>query len=223
MKLELNVNLMRTVLWQYENAPKLKSLVQSEQDWANENVTEFWENWFRDVFNLKTANDFGLNVWSIILDIPLIINRPRRIDSSVFGLGSNHKNFGNGNFGRGRTKDMVVTTEQARKILLLRWFQLTSRPTISNTNEALEIVFGAGMAYAQDSLDMSNQFFMFTERPDYQTIDMLKNTDLLPRPSTIGSTILVKPRAGFGFGRNHLNFGNGNFSRREIINGKNIY
>lgn len=217
MKLEFNVNLMRTVLWQYENAPKLKSLIQSEQDWANENVTEFWENWFRDVFNLKTANDFGLIVWSRILDVPLIINRPRRTGGSVFGFGRNHKNFSNGNFGRGRTRDIEVTTEQARKILLLRWFQLTSRPTISNTNEALEIVFGAGAAYAQDSLDMSNQFFMFTEKPDYQTIDMLKNTDLLPRPATIGSTVIIKPRAGFGFGRNHLNFGNGNFSRKEII------
>ena len=66
MKLEFNVNLMRTVLWQYENAPRFKSLVQSEQDWANENVAEFWNNWFRDVFNLKPANEFGLSVWSRI-------------------------------------------------------------------------------------------------------------------------------------------------------------
>lgn len=216
MKLEFNVNLMRTVLWQYENAPKLKSLVQAEQDWANENVTEFWKNWFRDVFNLKTANEFGLNVWSRILDVPLTINRPRRV-GGVFGFGSNHKNLGNGNFGRARSQDIEVSTEQARKILLLRWFQLTSRPTVANINEALEIVFGEGIAYVQDNLDMSYQLFMFTERPDYQTIDMLKNTDLLPRPSTVGSTILVQPRKGFGFGRNHLNFGNGNFSRRENI------
>ena len=217
MKLEFNVNLMRTVLRQYENAPRFKSLVQSEQDWANENVAEFWKNWFRDVFNLKTANEFGLSVWSRILDVPLVINRPERKSGSVFGFSSNHKNFGNGNFGRTRSRDIEVTTEQARKILMLRWFQLTSRPTIPNINEALEIVFGANMVYIQDNLDMSNQLFMFTEKPDYQTIDLLKNTDLLPRPSTVGSAVAVQPRAGFGFGRNHLNFGNGSFSRREII------
>jgi hypothetical protein len=216
MRLEFHVNLMRTVLWQYENAPKLKALVQSEQDWANKNVTEFWKNWFRDVFNLKTANDFGLNVWSRILNVPLTINRPKRV-SGVFGFSTNHKNFGNGNFGRARSQDISVTTEQARKILLLRWFQLTSRPTIANINEALEIVFGTGIAYVQDNLNMSNQLFMFTERPDYQTIDMLKNTDLLPRPSTVGSTYAVQPRKGFGFGIHHFNFKNGNFSRREII------
>lgn len=216
MKLEFNVNLMRTVLWQYENAPKIKTLVQSEQDWANKNVTEFWQNWFRDVFNLKTANEFGLNVWSRILNVPLTINRPKRI-GGVFGFSSSHKNFGRGNFGRGKSQDISVTTEQARKILLLRWFQLTSRPTVGNINKALEIVFGAGVAYVQDNLDMSNQLFMFTERPDYQTIDMLKNTDLLPRPSTVGSTFAVQPRKGWGFGIHHLNFKNGNFSRREII------
>ena len=216
MKLEFNVNLMRTILWQYENAPKLKALVQSEQDWTNKNVTEFWKNWFRDVFNLKTANEFGLNVWSRILNIPLTINRPKRIDG-VFGFGTNHKNFGRGNFGRGKTQDISVTTEQARKILLLRWFQLTSKPTVGNINKALEIVFGAGVAYVQDNLDMSNQLFMFTKKPDYQTIDMLKNTDLLPRPSTVGSTYAVQPRKGFGFGIHHFNFKNGNFSHKEII------
>mgnify|MGYP000998793576 CR=1 FL=1 len=216
MRLEFHVNLMRTILWQYENAPKLKALVQSEQDWTNKNVTEFWKNWFRDVFNLKTANEFGLNVWSRILNIPLTINRPKRIDG-VFGFGTNHKNFGRGNFGRGKTQDISVTTEQARKILLLRWFQLTSKPTVGNINKALEIVFGAGVAYVQDNLDMSNQLFMFTKKPDYQTIDMLKNTDLLPRPSTVGSTYAVQPRKGFGFGIHHFNFKNGNFSHKEII------
>ena len=216
MRLEFHVNLMRTILWQYENAPKLKALVQSEQDWTNKNVTDFWKNWFRDVFNLKTANEFGLNVWSRILNVPLTINRPKRIDG-VFGFGTNHKNFGRGNFGRGKTQDISVTTEQARKILLLRWFQLTSKPTVGNINKALEIVFGAGVAYVQDNLDMSNQLFMFTKKPDYQTIDMLKNTDLLPRPSTVGSTYAVQPRKGFGFGIHHFNFKNGNFSHKEII------
>ena len=215
--LDFHVDLMRAVLWQYEGAPRIKALAQSEQDWVNDNYRDFWNGWIRDVFNLKTANELGLNVWARILDVPLTINRPQRKSGAIFGFGPNHKNFGRGNFGRAQSNDLQVSTEQARKILLLRWQQLTSRPTIGNINKALAVVFGEGAAYVQDNLDMSNTLFMFTSRPDYATIDLLKNTDLLPRPSTVGAEFAVQPRKGFGFGRHHLNFGNGNFSRREII------
>ena len=218
-KLELHVNLMRAILWQYENAPKVKTLAQGVQDWTNENHSAFWQQWFNDVFNLRTANDFGLSVWSRILDVPLTIRREKRTQSLFgFGLESDGKmNFGRGNFGRANTGDYAVTTEQARKILLLRWFQLTSKPTVPNINKALEIVFGAGIAYVQDNLNMTNNLFMFTEMPDYQTIDLLKNTDLLPRGAGVGSEYYVMPEPGFGFGVFHKNFGNGNFSKRRII------
>ncbi len=62
--LDLNVNLLKSILWQYENADKLKALVIGQQEWINENHTEFWKSWIRDVFNLKTANAFGLAVWA---------------------------------------------------------------------------------------------------------------------------------------------------------------
>ena len=215
-RLDFHVNLMRAVLWQYEGAPRFKALIQGEQDWINQAHEHFWSTWVRDVFNLKTANDFGLNVWARLLDVPLTIYRERQVQD-VFGFGSNHQNFGHGGFGRARGRELEVTVEQARKILLLRWFQLTSRPTIGNINQALAVVFGDDVAYIQDNLDMSHTFFMFTQRPDYQTIDLLKHTDLLPRPAGVGSAFAVMPRAGFGFGVNHLNFGNGNFSRQEII------
>ena len=219
-KLDFHVDLMRAILWQYEGAPRIKALVTGEQEWINEAHSDFWNNWVRDVFSLKTANELGLNVWARILDVPLMITRVKRV-ASVFGFGdeatTGNVNFGRAGFGRGQTGDYQVTTEQARKILLLRWFQLTSRPTIGNINKAIAVVFGEGAAFVQDHLNMSNTLFMFTSMPDYQTIDLLKNTDLLPRPATVGATFSVMPRDGFGFGVHHLNFSNGNFSEVIII------
>ena len=68
---DFSVDLLQAILWQYNNATSLQSLLNSEQAWVIENQTEFWENWLRDVFDLRTANEFGLSVWSIILGIPL--------------------------------------------------------------------------------------------------------------------------------------------------------
>ncbi|NIT55538.1 MAG: DUF2612 domain-containing protein, partial [Aliifodinibius sp.] len=52
-----------------------------------------------DVFNLDTANDFGLSVWSVILNTPLTVeNNEPEPDNSNWGFGNNRKNFNNGNF-----------------------------------------------------------------------------------------------------------------------------
>ena len=73
---DFSVDLLRAILWQYNDATRLQSLLQQKQDWYNEQQTEFWSSWYRDVFNLDTANDFGLAVWSIILEVPLTIGVP---------------------------------------------------------------------------------------------------------------------------------------------------
>lgn len=55
------------LLWQYSNTPRLSQIVQNEIAFFKENAQDFFSNWYNDVFNLKTANSFGLNVWGFIL------------------------------------------------------------------------------------------------------------------------------------------------------------
>ena len=53
----------RVFLWQYSNASRLNKILQAEIDFWGQEVSAFVKNWQRDVFNLKTANSFGLEVW----------------------------------------------------------------------------------------------------------------------------------------------------------------
>ncbi|WP_231668322.1 DUF2612 domain-containing protein [Ralstonia solanacearum] len=54
---------------------------------TNATHTAFWENWIRDVFDLRTANDFGLSVWSEILGVPLAVTvDPTKPGTPVFGF-----------------------------------------------------------------------------------------------------------------------------------------
>lgn len=182
--LDLNVNLLRSILWQYENTDKLKALVIGQQEWINENHTAFWNDWIRDVFNLKTANAFGLAVWSRILNVPLTIEREQNIDD-VFGFGAEHENFNNGGFGTAAGAIDNVGVEQARKMLLSRYFTLTYAPTAPNINMILEAMFGEGAVYVVDSLDM-RYMYTFDGEPDYRTRELIKNVDFLPRPAGVG-------------------------------------
>ena len=214
--LDLNVNLLRSILWQYENADKLKALVLGQQEWINENHTKFWNDWIRDVFNLKTANAFGLAVWARILNVSLTIEREQNIDD-VFGFGEHHENFENGGFGVAAGAIDNVSVEQARKMLLARYFTLTYAPTVPNINMILEVLFGEGAVYVVDSLDMKYSTYTFNGEPDYRTRELLKNVDFLPRPAAVGVDFTILPDDAFGFGEHHLNFENGGFTERRYI------
>ena len=213
--LDLNVNLLRSILWQYENADKLKTLVIGQQEWINENHTDFWNDWIRDVFNLKTANAFGLAVWARILNVSLTIEREGNLDD-VFGFGIEHENFNNGGFGVAAGAIDNVSVEQARKMLLARYFTLTYAPTVSNVNMILEVIFGKGAAYVADSLNMGTTY-IFTNEPDYRSRELLKTPSFIPRPAAVSASYTTIPVDGFGFGENNLNFENGGFTERRYI------
>ena len=207
---DFSVDLMRSILWQYEGAPRAVALARNDQSWIDSHHSDFWRNWHRDVFDLDTANEFGLSVWARILGVSLEIGAPRRVEG-VFGFGVNHANFENGNFGRASDGQVNLDIESARKLLKLRWFQLTMRPTAPNINRSLAMVFGPGAAFVADPYDMTWVTFFFTTAPDYRLRRLLENTDILPRPSTVGARWMTQIRPSWGFGPNHLNFENGNF------------
>lgn len=216
IELDFNVNLMKSILWQYEGSTNIKSLAQKDQDYIDRAHSKFWTDWIRDVFNLRTANRFGLSVWSRLLDVPITLTRHRNV-TGRFGFGANHKNFSNGGFGRGQDEELELPPDSARRVLLLRWSQLTMRPTVPNINLALEIAFGKGMAYVRDNQDMSHAIFMFTRAPDYKVVDLLKNLDILPRPSTVGADWSVQLEPHWGYGEERLNYGRGSFARTPEI------
>lgn len=58
------------VLWQYNDAEKLKGIVANQQKFMDENVRDFYDGLNSNVFNLSTCNSFGLSVWGALLGVP---------------------------------------------------------------------------------------------------------------------------------------------------------
>lgn len=209
---DFSLNLLRAMLWQYNDAPRLESLVAQKQAWLDVENEGFWGDWVRDVFNLVTANDFGLSVWAIILDVPLTIASASPDDDGhvIWGFALDDENFDNGNFAPWAV--LPLTTEQCRLILRLRYFQLVTRGTVPEVNEFFSGLFSdQGSAYVVDGLDMSARYiFGFPLSTNLQVV--FTYFDLLPRPAGVRVDYVVIPDSfGWGFGRYHFNFENGNF------------
>lgn len=185
---DFSVSLLKAILWQYDSAPKLKSLLNSKKAWYDTNQQQFWESWLTDVFDLRTANEFGLQVWAIILGFPLYLNQSNTSNPAWGFDGGDTVNFDNGNF-QGNSSSVVFPVEVRRLALQLRYFQLVSSGTVPETNRMLKYLFGSsGVAYLRDNHDMS-QTYVFEFAPDYYTQYLLNNYDILPRPAGVYSTV----------------------------------
>lgn len=206
-----SADLEQALLWQYEGAVRLRALVEAKQAWFDGAQTAFWNDWYTDVFDLRTANDFGLSVWAYILDLPLLAYAPATGDRPVFGFGDFNLNFFESNFGRDNDAALSLSMEQRRLALRLRYFQLTTRGAVTEVNAFLAYLFGdEGLVYVLDGLDMTATY-VFTFPPNAALLYVLQNFDLLPRPAGVKLNILINPAERFGFAPYYLNFENSNF------------
>jgi len=192
---DFSVNLLQALLWQYNDAVNLQSLMAYEQAWYTQNQTDFWTNWYTDVFDLRTANDFGLAVWSIILGQSLFVNlasdgRP------TWGFGTYHLNFERGNFATGAGQTIRLSTESSRILLRLRAYQLQTACCVPEINRMLKDVFGEFVvpgqtaAYIVDNLDMTQEYrFLFPLSNELRFA--LNYFDVLPRPAGVKSSLVV--------------------------------
>lgn len=211
-QIDYSVDIMKSLLWQYNEADRLQRILELKQEWYDTNQSDFWQNWERDVFNLNTANDFGLTVWAIILGLILnVVVEGQDPALPTFGFASTHKNFTRGNFRRSTTGSVSLTQEQKRLVLKLRYFQLTTRGCPPEVNRFLNQVFASeGSVYMLDGLNMTIRYvFDFTPSSALQFV--LQKYDVLPRPAGVGIDYVVGIEDAFGFDEFHENFDNGNF------------
>lgn len=203
-----SVDLLRALLWQYDGAEGMQALLRGKSEWYEVNQAQFWTDWYRDVFDLRTANDFGCAVWGIILNVPLSLTLPGTGDRPVWGFGPNNQNFGNGTFGRSSSGVASLTLDQKRIILRLRYMQLVSDGSVVWSNFVMRELFGGG--HVVDNLDMTATY-VFTQGLPAFFLQVLLDFDLLPRPAGVKITVLPADIEVFGFGPTNQNYENGQF------------
>ena len=197
---DYSVDVMRALLWQYNEATRLQKLLELKQLWYTANQTEFWQDWRVNVFDLRTANEFGLSVWAIILDVPLSFEAPASdVNKIGWGFGTQRKNFNNGNFKRHVGGGVTLTLEQKRLVLRLRYFQLTNSGNAPDINTFMRSLFlpDYGAIYVRDNKDMTITYVLSFEPPSQLKL-LLDEFDLWPRPNGVGFGYLAEAAITFG-------------------------
>lgn len=208
------VNVLQVLLWQYNDASALESLLTQKQNWYDSEQSDFWADWYTNVFNLVTANKFGLSVWSIILDIPFFVfDEP---DKPTWGFGPYRKNFNNGNFSSDSGNSDVLTLEEQRFLLRLRYFQLCTNGNVNDINAFLNYLFTdpncpyTGTVWVLDGLNMSMTYVIDCDMSNTMQ-QILSDYDLWPRPAGVLLKFVDAQRDTWGFGEFRKNFENGTF------------
>lgn len=210
LSFDFSINLLENITWQYDKALKAVSLAEWLQEFVALNYTAFWQDWKNNVFNLIKADEFGLEVWSIILDQPLLIGgEPDPSDKPIWGYDEYYENYDNGNYANA-TSGPVLTLEEKRLILRLRFFQLFARANCFETNYFLKILFGEDNVYVLDGQDMSMRVVYLNGISEaLQTF--IKQFDLIPRPAAVKISYLEYNDRIFGYDQYYQNYDNGNY------------
>ena len=187
-----NTNLINNVIWQYENAENLKSLIQSKEDWYTENLNNFWQGIIDDFLNINTADDWGLSLWGQILKVNRVYN--------VNGA------------------DTTLSTDLYRRLILGKLQFIRSDGTAPVINKYLNFIFSpyvTDTAYAatvRDNLDMSIVYVLNFEPTD-EELALIYSRTFFPTPAGVQDKVYLMPQSSiFGFyGTGFQPFGQGTF------------
>ena len=153
-------DLSKIILWQYDDAEKLKSLVGKEQEFMDEAITQFWHDFNVNIFNLATCNTFGLELWGKLLGIARPTYTP---------LGGTPTEY---------------SDQQYRKVLQARIYLLTFDGSICALNNFFKMIFPEYPVIITDNYDMTVTIG-FVQEPSNDYKVLFRDENFLPRPSGV--------------------------------------
>lgn len=176
-----NMSILQAMKWMQNNAPNIQSLVKQKSDWYQQFQTNFWENWKVNVFDLRTANPFGIMVWCTILGVPSSLFGLYAAGNTSWAYGAFRQNYvysgtdpflpdpntlGGNFFGGGNTT--ILNIQEARWILMLRYAALVSNGRLSLMNHMLRWIFNDDQPW-----DFPGKYYFYAidaTAPDAQTL-----------------------------------------------------
>lgn len=162
MMTQYETDIRRVIKWLHNEAVYLPHYIENKAAWYDENDEKFWQDWFKNVFDIRTANAFGLIVWCVILGVPtsLFDARPQ---SHPFAFGQTRQNFvgstganpsPGGNFIG--SNDSIKDLDEIRKMLRMRYAAMIGNGNYQFINKMMNLIFNDGKPW-----DVSNLEYMY--------------------------------------------------------------
>lgn len=179
-----------TIISQYANSPILTQLISNFFDYIDQ--TTNLGNFFDLIWNVDTAQGYGLDVWGRIVGVTRTIAVPA---GDFFGFEESSptgKPFNTAPFYAGpiSTNNYLLSDTAFRTLIFAKALANISDGSIPSINQILLNLFpGRGNCYATDGEDMTMTYtFEFVLSSVEQAI--LQQSGVLPKPVGVSSTIV---------------------------------
>lgn len=180
--LDINTDILENITCQYDQSPALSTLIAGEQKFFNTNVRDFWNSWKDIVFNLNTANRFGLLIWAVILGCTEYVEMTQKLlTGKSFGFSEHHKNFFQSNFAL-NSIIINLSTTALRKLLKAQMLNFNSNASIADINRVLTILFPNNYAYVSCDIENNTITYHFPIALDESELGLVLFTNILPVP-----------------------------------------
>lgn len=195
-------NVIQTVAAQYGNSPTLLQLIDSMNQYFDPTVN--FEDFYDYVWNVDTAQGFGLDYWGRIVNVA----RTLTIPGTVFYFGFNEQGAGAQPFDSGGTfydgvqvtQTYVLADDAYRTLILTKALANISASTAPSLNALLQNLFpNRGRCYVVDLGGMQMQFTFEFDLVPYE-LAVLTQSGVIPRPAGVQAQVMqIDPVGTFGF------------------------
>lgn len=183
-----------TIISQYANSPILTTLIGNFQQYIDQTLN--MQLLYDDIWNVATAQGYGLDVWGRIVGVQRVItvqtgkyfgfNEQTAADVEDFGPG------GLGAFYSGDldTGNVALSDQSFRQLIYAKAMANISNGSIASINAILRSLFpGRGNVYVTDGLNMTMTYTF--EFPITQVeFAIVSTTGVLPKPTGVAASFV---------------------------------
>jgi len=191
------LNPEKTIAFQFGSSPTINSLIELFNEAVDPTVDV--DNIYSYVWNVLTAQGFGLDIWGAIVNIGRSIKGSNLEDT--FGFNQDFEPFNQAPFYDASVDavSFALDDDTYRMLILIKALVNISATDAPSINKLLTKLFeGRGRCYSMDLGNMQmNYIFEFILTPFERAI--LTQNDILPHPAGVKVGIYEIPPTLFGF------------------------
>ena len=195
------LNFKDTITSQFANSPTILALMANMDAYIRQDAN--YQQFYNYIWNVNTAQGFGLDIWGRIVDVSRYLKVPSTEINFGFSAAGNASAtpFGQGVFysGAAATNTYALSDDAYRVLILAKALANISATTSQALNQLLRNLFpGRGRCYVNDLGGMQMRYtFEFALLP-YE-LAIVTSSGVLPHGAGVQVFVLQRPAPFFGF------------------------
>lgn len=186
-------NVRQTLLSQYANAPRIQTLIAGWNQMLD--PASLIAQWYQLVWNLQTAQGYGLDVWGRIVGVPRVLSLSAQSYLGFFESSDlTQEGFGQVPWysGGDATNNYRLADDGYRQLIYAKALANITDCSVLSLNAILRTLFaGQGDAWVEDNTNMSMTYAFGFVPTDVQ-VSIIENAGVLPRPAGVAVSYSIR-------------------------------